>query len=84
MQFSTAACSADGYTQWMFSENHKKIVFVAWAITVVLAAIAVDVTSVTNWAVVACMALIPPWWFAISGRFRNRRCPKASGTLASS
>ena len=60
MQFSTAACSADGYTQWMFSENHKKIVFVAWAITVVLAAIAVDVTSVTNWAVVACMALIPP------------------------
>lgn len=44
----------------MFTEKIKLVLFVAWGITVLLAAIALNVTSMTNWGVVACVAIVPP------------------------
>ena len=44
----------------MVSENTKTLLFAGWAIMVCLAAIAVGVTSVPYWMVVACVALVPP------------------------
>ena len=44
----------------MFSEKTKTLLFVAWSIAVVLAAIALGITSVPNWVVVACVAVVPP------------------------
>jgi hypothetical protein len=44
----------------MFSERAKTLVFVAWSIAVFLAAIAIGITSVQNWVVVACVAVVPP------------------------
>ena len=44
----------------MFSENTKTLLFVAWVIAVCLAAIAIGITSVPNWIVVACVAVVPP------------------------
>ena len=60
MQFGTADQVAGGYTRFMFSENSKTLLFAGWAITVCLAAIAVGITSVPNWMVVACVAVVPP------------------------
>ena len=44
----------------MFSENTKTLLFIAWAIAVFLAAIAIGITSIPNWVVVACVAVVPP------------------------
>jgi uncharacterized membrane protein YhdT len=45
----------------MFSENTKTLLFVAWVIVVCLAALAIGITSVPNWIVVACVAVVPPF-----------------------
>jgi uncharacterized membrane protein YhdT len=60
VQFGTADRFAGGYTRDMVSENTKTLLFAGWAIMVCLAAIAVGVTSVPYWMVVACVALVPP------------------------
>ena len=44
----------------MSSKNAKTLVFVAWAATVCLVAIAMGITSVPHWLVVACVAIVPP------------------------
>ena len=44
----------------MISENTKMLLFVAWVIAVCLVAIAIGITSVPNWIVVACVAVVPP------------------------
>jgi hypothetical protein len=44
----------------MASENVKNMIFVAWVIAVCVAALAIGVTSVPNWIVVACAAIVPP------------------------
>ena len=44
----------------MFSEKPRQLLFIAWAIAVCLAAIAIGITSVSNWIVVACIAVVPP------------------------
>ena len=44
----------------MASENIKPLFYVAWVIAVCIAAIAIGVTSVPNWIVVACAAIVPP------------------------
>ena len=41
-------------------ENTKTLLFIAWSIAVFLAAIAIGITSVPNWIVVACVAGMPP------------------------
>jgi hypothetical protein len=60
VQFGTADQVAGGYTRLMVSENTKTLLFVAWVIAVGLAAIAIGITSVPNWIVVACVAVGPP------------------------
>ena len=60
MQFGTADRFTGGYTRDMVSENSKTLLFAGWAIVVCLAAIALGVTSVPSWMVVACVALVPP------------------------
>lgn len=44
----------------MSSENIKTVLFVAWVLAVCLAAIAIGITSVPNWIVVAFVAIVPP------------------------
>jgi uncharacterized membrane protein YhdT len=44
----------------MFSESTKTLLFIAWSVAVVLAAIAIGITSVPNWLLVACVAVVPP------------------------
>jgi uncharacterized membrane protein YhdT len=44
----------------MISENTKALLFVGWVIVVCLAAFAIGITSVPNWLVVACVAVVPP------------------------
>lgn len=44
----------------MTSDKYKMLVLVGWVVTVGLAAFALQVTSATNWAVVACLAAVPP------------------------
>ena len=60
MQFGTADRFADGYTRFMFSENTKLLILSGWALAVCLAAIAIGITSVPYWMVVACVAVVPP------------------------
>ena len=43
----------------MFS-NNKTQLFVAWAIVVCLAAFAIGINSVSNWIIVASVAVVPP------------------------
>jgi uncharacterized membrane protein YhdT len=38
----------------------KTLLLVAWVIAVCLAAIAIGITSVPNWILVACLAVVPP------------------------
>jgi hypothetical protein len=66
----------------MVSDNNKTQLFVAWAMVVFLAALAIGVPSVSGWIVVACVALVPPlvarsFWRApdqtISERIRDAR-----------
>jgi hypothetical protein len=44
----------------MFSEHNKTKLFVAWAIVVCLAAVAIGINSVSNWIVAASVAVVPP------------------------
>ena len=44
----------------MFSENTKTLLFAGWALAVGLVAIVIGITSVPNWMVVACVAVVPP------------------------
>jgi len=44
----------------MSSENTKTLLFAGWAVTVCLAAIALGITSIPYWMVVACVAVVPP------------------------
>ena len=44
----------------MLSDDHKTQLLVAWATMVCLAALALGITSISNWAVVLCLALVPP------------------------
>lgn len=44
----------------MFSKNNKTQLFVAWAMLVCLVALAIGINSVSNWIVVACLAVVPP------------------------
>jgi uncharacterized membrane protein YhdT len=44
----------------MFSDNTKTLLFIAWPIAVFLAAIAMGITSVPNWIIVTCAAVVPP------------------------
>ena len=48
------------YTGFMSSENYKMQLFAAWAIVVCLVALAIGINSVSNWIVVACLAVVPP------------------------
>ena len=60
VQFGTAGPVAGGYTRLMFSDNTKTLLFIAWSIAVFLAALTIGITSVSNWIVVACVAVVPP------------------------
>jgi uncharacterized membrane protein YhdT len=42
------------------SQNTKTLLYVSWVIVVCLAALALGVTSVSNWLGVACLAVVPP------------------------
>ncbi len=44
----------------MSTQNTKTLLFIAWSIAVFLAAIAIGITSVPTWLVVACIAVVPP------------------------
>ena len=44
----------------MFTENNKTQLFVAWTIVVCLVALAIGINSVSNWVIVACLAVVPP------------------------
>jgi hypothetical protein len=44
----------------MYSEQKKMQLFATWVILVCLAGIALGSNSVSNWIVVACMAIVPP------------------------
>ena len=44
----------------MFSETTKTLLCIAWSIAVFLVAIAIGITSVANWVVVAFIAVVPP------------------------
>ena len=60
MQFGTARPPGSVYTPLMFSENTKTLLFLAWSIAVIVGFIALGITSVLNWIVVACLAVAPP------------------------
>jgi uncharacterized membrane protein YhdT len=44
----------------MASGTLKIVLFVAWMIAVCAAAFVIGVTSVPNWIIVACVAIVPP------------------------
>jgi hypothetical protein len=44
----------------MFSEKTKTLLFVAWPIAILLAAVAIGIRSVPNWVAVAGVAVVPP------------------------
>jgi uncharacterized membrane protein YhdT len=44
----------------MPSKNVKTLLFGAWVTAVCLAAIALGITSIPNWVLVACLAVVPP------------------------
>ena len=48
------------YTRLMYSDTKKMQLFVTWVMLVCLAGIALGSNSVSNWIVVACMAIVPP------------------------
>jgi uncharacterized membrane protein YhdT len=45
----------------MSSENTKTLLFVGWVIAVFVAALAIGITSVPHWIVVASIAVVPPF-----------------------
>ena len=44
----------------MLSDKTKTVLYIAWSVAVLLAAIAIGITSVANWIIVACIAAVPP------------------------
>jgi len=60
VQFGTAGPVDRGYTRLMSSETTKPLLFIAWSIAVFLAAIAIGITSLANWVIVAFVAVVPP------------------------
>jgi uncharacterized membrane protein YhdT len=44
----------------MLSANIRTLLFGAWVIAVCLAGFALGVTTLGNWVVVACTAIVPP------------------------
>jgi hypothetical protein len=44
----------------MSSEHTKTLFFVGWAIAVGLVAIAIGITSVPQWVILALVAVVPP------------------------
>ena len=44
----------------MLSDKTKTVLFSAWSVGVLLVAIAIGITSVSNWIIVACIAAVPP------------------------
>ena len=60
MQSGTAGPVAGGYTRLMLSETTKTLLFLAWSIALIIAAIAIGITSAPNWVVVTCVAVVPP------------------------
>ena len=44
----------------MLSDKTKTVLFIAWSVAVLLAAIAIGISSVSNWIIVACIAVVPP------------------------
>jgi hypothetical protein len=44
----------------MSSEKYKTQLFVAWAVVVCLVALAIGINSVSNWMIVASLAVVPP------------------------
>jgi len=44
----------------MWSEKAKTLLFVAWAVAICLAGIAIGITSVPQWVALACVAIAPP------------------------
>ena len=62
VQLGTANHVAGRYARLMFSfsETTKTLLLVAWIIAICVAAFAIGITSVPNWLVVACAAVVPP------------------------
>jgi uncharacterized membrane protein YhdT len=44
----------------MLSDKTKTLLFIAWSIAVLIAAVALGITSVSSWIIVACIAAVPP------------------------
>jgi hypothetical protein len=44
----------------MPSENIKTMLFISWVVGVGLLAIALGATSLTQWIIVTCIAVVPP------------------------
>jgi hypothetical protein len=50
----------------MSSNTTKTLVLVSWPVVVCLVALAIGITSIPHWMVVACVAIVPP---SIARRF---------------
>jgi hypothetical protein len=44
----------------MLSDKTKTVLYIAWSVAVLLAAIVIGISSVSNWVIVACIAAVPP------------------------
>jgi hypothetical protein len=44
----------------MLSDKTKTALFIAWSVAVLLVAVVIGITSVTNWILVVCIAAVPP------------------------
>ena len=44
----------------MLSDKTKTVLYIAWSIAVLLVAVAIGISSVSNWVIVACIAAVPP------------------------
>lgn len=60
MQFGTAGDSRARYTPVMPSENVKTVLFTCWVVGVFLLAMALGATSLTQWVIIASIAVVPP------------------------
>lgn len=50
----------------MYSESRKMQLFATWVMVVCLTALAIETKSVSNWIVMACLAVVPP---LVAGQF---------------
>ena len=44
----------------MSSETTKTLLFISWSMVLFVAAIAIGITSIANWVIVAFVAIVPP------------------------